>query len=264
MREGPKPSEKRGGEPQGGGCVRGVGRERVLRLSATRSHGRDTEGSAEPSSRRSRGAGARAQPRWRHPHRRARRHVRAERGVGERGRGGRGARTAGTAAAWSRARTAGPGHRAMKCEGDRARRRGRPGGRRAGRRAGQVQRAEEGQRRGAEGRGRGAEGAGDGLLLAHPRASVGRLAKPLAALPPALPLLLASEARLVRARHAAPSGAARAAAHSRPPQLARSVSSPQPTAIGCRRSRLPVRARTQHSTLPPLSTRSANVSIGWR
>ena len=242
--------------------MRGVGRERVLRLSATRSHGRDTEGSAEPSSRRSRGAGARAQPRWRHPHRRARRHVRAERGVGERGRGGRGARTAGTAAAWSRARTAGPGHRAMKCEWDRAR--GRPGGRRAGRRAGQVQRAEEGQRRGAEGRGRGAEGAGDGLLLAHPRASVGRLAKPLAALPPALPLLLASEARLVRARHAAPSGAARAAAHSRPPQLARSVSSPQPTAIGCRRSRLPVRARTQHSTLPPLSTRSANVSIGWR
>ncbi len=92
---------------------------------------------------------------------------------------------------------------------------------------------------------------GDGLLLAHPRASVGRLAKPLAAQPPALPLLLASEARLIRARHAAPSGAARAAAHSRPPQLARSVSSPQPTAIGCRRSRLPVRARTQHSTRPP-------------
>ena len=152
----------------------------------------------------------------------------------------------------------------MKCEGDRARRRGRPGGRRAGRRAGQVQRAEEGQRRGAEGRGRGAEGAGDGLLLAHPRASVGRLAKPLAAQPPALPLLLASEARLIRARHAAPSGAARAAAHSRPPQLARAVSSPQPTAIGCRRSRLPVRACTQHGTLPPLSTRAANVSIGWR
>ena len=120
------------------------------------------------------------------------------------------------------------GRQALEGRFARQRRRERPGGRRAGRRAGQVQRAEEGQRRGAEGRGRGAEGAGDGLLLAHPRASVGRLAKPLAALPPALPLLLASEARLARARHATPSGAARAAAHSRPPQLARSVSSPQP------------------------------------
>ena len=69
--------------------------------------------------------------------------------------------------------------------------------------------------------------------------------------PPAPPLLLAGEARLVRARHAALSGDTCAAAHSRPPPRKRSASSPQP-ARWLPTGRLPV-ARThtaQHSAVP--------------
>ena len=49
--------------------------------------------------------------------------------------------------------------------------------------------------------------------------------------PPAPPLLLACEARLVRARPVALSGDTCAAAHSRPPPRTRSASSPQPASL---------------------------------
>ena len=64
-------------------------------------------------------------------------------------------------------------------------------------------------------------------------------------------LLLAREARLVRARHVALSGDTCAAAHSRPPPRTRSASSPQP-ARWLPTGRLPV-ARThtaQHPAAP--------------
>ena len=169
--------------------------------------------------------------------------------TGGAGRTGRGGEQPGAGAAQSTA------HRttcATRTRRARARMRGWAGGPRAGGRApvGAADRA------GGTGGGAGAragEGAGAAARAAcreAPRLLVASRSRPSRQLP-APSLLLAREARLVRARHVALSGDTCATVHSRPPPHTRSASSPQP-ARWLPTGRLPV-ARThtaQHPAAP--------------
>ena len=134
----------------------------------------------------------------------------------------------------------------------RARIRGWTGGPRAGGRApvGAADRA------GGTGGGAGAragEGAGAAARAARreaPRLLVASRSRP-SRQPPAPSLLLAREARLVRARHVALSGDTCAAAHSRPPPRKRSASSPQPARwLPTGRLRVTRTRTAQHSAVP--------------